>query len=491
MRLFRLLVLLCALAQAGAAQTLVPYQQGQLWGYRTAAGAVAISPRYQHAEPFRGGLAKVWLAYKCGYVDAQAHEIIPVQWDAASYQADSVAWLPWQLPPWPAARQWVLVMELDVPPPGDRAEKPRPVFLDNAGQPLQPWQPATAARLAKVRNQLLGFYTPQGQVVLPAEYMSFQPLTPAYFAATHVVGHTSGEDEEMHLPGLSHVTSYSYRPTRRMQLLHRSGRLVLQGQAFPQITSLHGDTLAVGGPAPYERHNDHPAELRDTTGRVLLAQTAEPQPQQFSTLAPLGSSGLWCATYWEPPRNEYRFRDEPTYLLRPDGTPVFSYGFASLSPLDARHAIAVLHEPTQASCYGVLGLPGGAWLVPPQYDDISPGVGASVVVREGPRCRALTLDGRPLLPLAYDALRPLLTTDRKPLPYWYAQRGARTELLDAQGRPVLSLQGRQVGPSNLVNNLTLVAKWDARREAVVRLDTTQHRAQASLTLRPQRVPAGW
>jgi hypothetical protein len=484
MRPFHLLVLLCALARVGAAQTLVPYQQGQLWGYRTAAGAVAISPRYQHAEPFRGGLAKVWLAYKCGYVDAQGHELIPVQWDAASYQADSVAWLPWQLPPWPAARQWVLVMELDVPPPGDRAEEPRPAFLDDEGRPLQPWQPAAAAQLAKLRNQLLGFYTPQGQVVLPAEYTSFQPLTPAYFAATHVVDHTSGRDVEPHLGGTYHVTGYSYRPTLRTQLLHRSGWLALQGQDFPQITSLQGDTLVVGGPAPYQRHNDHPAELRDTTGRVLLARTAEPQPRRFGTLAPLGSSGLWCATY-------YRSRNEHTYLLRPDGTLVLGFGFANLWPLDARHAIGILSEPAQAACYGVLGLPSGAWLVPPQYDDISPGVGASVVVRQGLHYRALTLAGRPLLPLTYDDLHPLLTTDNQTLPYWYAQRGARTELLDAQGRPVLSLQGRQLHPNNLVDSLTLVIEWDARREAVVRLDTTQHRARTSLTLRPRRVPNGW
>jgi hypothetical protein len=478
MRPFCLLLLLFALAQAGAAQALLPYRHGSRWGYRTPAGRVAVPPRYQHAEPFRGGLAKVWRANKCGYINAQGREVIPVRWDAASYRENSVAWLGEQLPRWPAAQGWVLVMRHDEPSADERsldgasARPPRARYS-------RPWQPGTAEQLAQAA-QLLGFYTPQGRVVLPADYEGFQWLDSDYLGATKVVGHSTTSTSRLDGPDMLEVTSCELCPVRVAQLLHRSGRLLLQGKYFYQIAGLYGDKLVVDGD---NRPNfTFPAaQLLDTTGRVLLTQTNEPEPHPLGTLVPLGAgTNLWRVTYW----NEDGYagsRDDSYHLMRPNGQLVApEVRFFSVWAVDAQRAAGMGHRAGQS---GVLAVATGEWLL--QAPVVAPGVGPTLVVVTDNLFGAIQADGRPLLPIHYTRLDACHTRSGQPLPYWFAQLGQQSWLLAPDGQPVLDLHGYWLVGGEFDDNLTYDAvNWSTTQEALIRLDTTQHRSRASLTLRP-------
>jgi len=479
MRPFCLLLLLLALAQAGAAQALFPYRYGSHWGYRTRTGRVAIPPRYQHAEPFRGGLAKVWRANKCGYLNARGREVIPVRWDAASYREDSVAWLGKPLPPWPAARGWVLVMRLDEPSVDEHSVNGPSVPLPHAHY-SRPWQPGTAEQLAQAA-QLLGFYTPQGRVVLPADCEAFQWLNSDYLVATKVVGHSTTSTSRPDGPGMLAITSCELCPVRVAQLLHRSGRLLLHGQSFYQIADLDGDKLVVNGYNPPD-FTFPAAQLLDTTGRILLTQTVESEPHKFGTLVPLGAgTGLWSVRYW----NENGYADtgsDAYHLMRPNGQLVAPQThFSEVWAVDAQRVAGRGYTSIDRS--GVLAVATGEWLL--QAPIVAPGVGPTLIVMQNKLLGAIQADGQPLLPVQYNRLDACYTRSGQPLPYWFAQVGQQSWLLAPDGQPVLDLHGYWLVGGTFDDNLTYDAvDWSTMQEALIRLDTTQHRSRASLTLRP-------
>jgi hypothetical protein len=485
MHAFCLLFLLLACAQVATGQGLIPYQQGTLWGYRTAAGKVRITPRYQHAEAFAGGLAKVWRASKCGYINTQGREVIPVRWDAASYHEDSITWLNEPLPHWPAARQWVLVMQFD--------SLLRPNLWPTWS--AEPWQPGARLHPAgyRARNlQRLGFYTPAGQVVLPAYYSSFRALSPQYFAAA-----IAGErvDAGFYLLDGHPRGSLTEFTT---QLVHRSGRrLALGGRRFNHITALYSDTLVVNGGnsgynVGYTYEVNLPAELVDTTGRRLVWQSPGPHPEQFRTLTPLGGhGGLWLAEY-----HDRHYADHLRYcLLRPDGTLALAAAIASAKVLAPGQALVSVGTSPTTIRYGLLALPGCTWLIQPQFGMLESLGEQGFLVAAVPTYLwgAIRADGRPWIPCRYTKLVACRTQSGQLLPYWYAERGSQTWLLDADGQPLLTLtthsyyaERRSSQFQQFLPNLTLVlGEWKAKKEAVIQLDTTQGHRRASLTLRPQ------
>jgi hypothetical protein len=482
MRLGCFLLLLLALARPGAAQALLPYRQGTQWGYRTPAGRVAIPPRYQHAEAFAGGLAKVWRANKCGYINAQGREVIAVRWDAASYREDSVTWLDKPLPRWPEARQWVLVMQFD----SLLAPSRWPTWS------AEPWQPGAGLRPVsnRVPNfQRLGFYTPAGQVVLPAYYSSFKALSPRYFAAA-IAGERFDAGYYMDGRRRGSLTEFT------TELVHRSGRrLALGGRRVNHITALHGDTLVVNGGNSgynfgYTYEVNLPAELVDTTGRRLVWQSPGPHPEPFRTLTPLGGcGGLWLAEY-----RDRHYSDHLRFcLLRPDGTLALAAAIASAKVLAPGQALVSVGTSPTTIHYGVLALPGCTWLIQPQFSMLEALGEQGFLAAPAGLWGAIRADGRLWIPYRYTKLVACRTQRGQLLPYWYAERGTQSWLLSTDGEQLLTLTTRSYYDAHrssqfqkFLPDLTLILpEWKANKEAVIQLDTAQGRRRASLTLRPQ------
>ncbi len=84
---YLLLVLLIAFAMPVFAQkadmSLVPYRTGELWGYATSDGIVAIKPEYSKAELFHEGFAAVQKGGKYGYISKEGKLVIPIKFYVA------------------------------------------------------------------------------------------------------------------------------------------------------------------------------------------------------------------------------------------------------------------------------------------------------------------------------------------------------------------------------------------------------------------------
>ncbi|MBK7298535.1 MAG: WG repeat-containing protein [Flavobacteriales bacterium] len=60
---------------------LLPYQQGELWGYIDDAGTVRIDAQYEFAEPFEGGQALVGKNKLVGTVNRSGTQVVPIEYD--------------------------------------------------------------------------------------------------------------------------------------------------------------------------------------------------------------------------------------------------------------------------------------------------------------------------------------------------------------------------------------------------------------------------
>lgn len=81
-----LAVMLASFAQAFAQQidfSLIPYRQGDKWGYATPDNKVAIAPKYAEAAWFSEGYAAVKVGNKYGYINKQGKLVIPAKYTVA------------------------------------------------------------------------------------------------------------------------------------------------------------------------------------------------------------------------------------------------------------------------------------------------------------------------------------------------------------------------------------------------------------------------
>ena len=81
-----LAVMLASFAQAFAQQidfSLIPYRQGDKWGYATPDNKVAIAPKYAEANWFSEGYAAVKVGNKYGYINKQGKLVIPAKYTVA------------------------------------------------------------------------------------------------------------------------------------------------------------------------------------------------------------------------------------------------------------------------------------------------------------------------------------------------------------------------------------------------------------------------
>ena len=64
---------------------LIPYRQGDLWGYAGHDKNIVIKPEYEEANLFYGGFAVVKKGGKYGYINAQGKVVIPIKYFAAKH----------------------------------------------------------------------------------------------------------------------------------------------------------------------------------------------------------------------------------------------------------------------------------------------------------------------------------------------------------------------------------------------------------------------
>ena len=90
-RVTKFLINLCCLLLSIAvtqAQELRPTsivkKSTKIWGYEDETGKMVIEPKYEYAEEFKDGTAKVWYKNKCGYIDKTGKEIIPTKYDGSN-----------------------------------------------------------------------------------------------------------------------------------------------------------------------------------------------------------------------------------------------------------------------------------------------------------------------------------------------------------------------------------------------------------------------
>ena len=82
MKKYLLVVFLLVFCFAANAQdTLKPYNEGKLWGYKNKAGFVKINCKYQQVNDFSEGFASVKLNGKWAFVDTTGKEITPFKYD--------------------------------------------------------------------------------------------------------------------------------------------------------------------------------------------------------------------------------------------------------------------------------------------------------------------------------------------------------------------------------------------------------------------------
>jgi hypothetical protein len=419
----RLLLLLLSLLAAGptSAQRLIPYRRGLLWGYADSTRHVVIAPQYQYVEPFKGGLGKVWRAGKCGYVNPQGREVVPVRWDAASYQEKKIPWVyggslgaPFE----PYAKNWVLVMQFD-------SVMARRYSFQPPAKPWLDWEDEQSRGYSASHSQLLGFYTPAGRQVLPARYASFYPLNAQCFVATQVVSRYDGREV-----GGCIIEEFVDRPIYGHQLITYTGRILAGGQTFSQINGLYGDTLLVGGVVDGDnRYHRENVRMLDTTGRVLLKHSADAQPQEFYALAPLKGTSFWVANY---DKGSESLSSADSYLLQANGTPASSLSFRSIRPFTKKLAI----------CYSATGLGGiwslaeQQWLMTPCYEYMGNLIGPYLVVGQHQQYGIVDSTGCVQVPLLYDNLVPCQTRTGHRSPYWHATRAGHCLLLDTYGQQV-------------------------------------------------------
>jgi hypothetical protein len=479
----RLLLLLFSLLVAWptSAQRLIPYRRGHLWGYADSTRHVVITPRYQYAEPFKGSLGKVWRASKCGYVNPQGREVVPVRWDAASYQEKKIPWVyggslgaPFE----PYAKNWVLVMQFD-------SVMARRYSFQPPAKPWLDWEDEQSPGYSASDAQLLGFYTPAGRQVLPARYASFYPLNAQCFVATKVVSRYDGREV-----GGCIIEEFVDRAIYGHQLVTYKGRVLAGGQTFSQINALYGDTLLVGGLVDgdnsYRREN---VRMLDTTGRVLLEHSVEAEPREFYSLAPLQGTGFWVANY---DRGSESLSSADAYLLHANGTPASPLPFSAIHPFTTKLAIA--YPSSATSLGGIWSLPQQQWLVAPCYEYMGNQVGPYLVVGQHRQYGVIDSTGCVRIPLLYDNLVPCQSFTGYPLPYWHATRAGHCFLLDSYGQQVAQPPAdNRNNASRFIDSLAVVASpcaQNAHHTSLLHLATYQQQA-ALVQAKPLSPTTAW
>lgn len=60
---------------------LIPYRKGDKWGYSDAKKKLVIQPKYQMAEPFNDGVARVCSGSGSGFIDKTGKEVVPLKYN--------------------------------------------------------------------------------------------------------------------------------------------------------------------------------------------------------------------------------------------------------------------------------------------------------------------------------------------------------------------------------------------------------------------------
>lgn len=80
--LFWLISFVCSSTLMAQVNYLIPYRDGNLWGYSDTNANIVIQPRYEEANPFTRGYALVVNQKRYGVVNMQGKVVVPIQYEA-------------------------------------------------------------------------------------------------------------------------------------------------------------------------------------------------------------------------------------------------------------------------------------------------------------------------------------------------------------------------------------------------------------------------
>ncbi|MFD2721239.1 WG repeat-containing protein [Hymenobacter monticola] len=392
-------------------------------------------PPYDETEPPQHGLARVRRGTSYGYVDATGREVVPVRFAAAAYTdaPDSYELIKRLVPGW-AQRDVRLPLHLVLVVDFLPALVQSPSDIANHRTNRRPHD-----------EYRLGLYRPDGRAVLPAKYAYIRALGPfragtgidslalvsEHFAAGLLAGYAGYTSHSGCM-----VTYHEPAPYYREQLLHRSGRLLLNGKQVAPIKWLSRELVGIGDLMPGEHATGGAYTVLDTTGRQVMLG---------SRVAPFGKEDQYLVD-----------RDRNCVLLRRDGTPVTPKLFVYLQALDSTRAIAYANVPGSVTyerygsartryavpqpLVGLLELATGNWLLTPRFESMRP-VGEGFIVVQHGREGTADQHGKLVIPPAYErnSLYPCRdSASGQLLPYWLVHKRNRMLLINSQGRKLVA-----------------------------------------------------
>ena len=69
---------------------LIPYRDGELWGFADSTGKIIVQPKYNYVEGFKNGFAIVYKDRQGNIIDKNGHELLPRSFSQISVYQDFV-----------------------------------------------------------------------------------------------------------------------------------------------------------------------------------------------------------------------------------------------------------------------------------------------------------------------------------------------------------------------------------------------------------------
>jgi hypothetical protein len=440
-----LVLLLSLLVRLLPAQELIPYRQGRLWGYADAHRRLVIRPRYDYAERFDQGLAKVWRGDKCGFIDRRGREVVPLQFDRAGYtlRYERAHWAHGAPPAgWPGGHG-LLVVALRDPA---RVHEPFTEALAHLPPALHGWAAWSDAEWRESGFRW-GLYDTTGRELLPPRYAYLRRRTDGLLTAGFVDGRFDGE-----VASGCFLTYYRDYPLYKEVLLSPRGQPLLHGEAFSSFGEVREGRIQVQ--ESFGPDQDFQLTLLDT---ARAARSAPADRRWFQRIEPLGP-GLLEGVYEEfnqgygggPPSGLDKEPTPPDHSGLNGAAYYPSYNAnkellgLDLQPIGPPRRYTLLWRVGPAALVagvveregprvGLLDATDGHWLLCPEFEALDVAGAGNLLFRHGGHWGLMSQQGRTLQPAQYEEYH------RQPDGTFRVRRGSQWGVIDGQGREVLPL----------------------------------------------------
>lgn len=417
------------------AQELIPYRVGSRWGYANARRHLVIRPRYDYAERFDQGLAKVWRGDKCGFINQRGREVVPVRFDRAGYTLRFEALQQRERPTvplgWAGGQGLVVVMYYDDTTTTTPADPEQPRRRPERPTGWEAWSAWPGVETEGGSGFRVGLYDTTGREVLPPRYAYVRRWIDGLLRAGQVAERYNGSVTEPHGPDRwsAQQMEYDKHPLYKEQLFTPQGRLLLQGRVYPHIEEIrHGRVWVRDYGYPFSPNR---ISVQDTARRPSVDSTAlawygeiddDPRPWHSASEVRPGWNDEYDAD--NPPPPDARF-----LLLDSAYRPTSPQRFTSLQAVNGRRVLAGILGPGEEERFGMLDPRTGRWVLAPRYEQLwfdKPE--GRYLARQQQHWGIIDSLGRWLLAPRYQQLEPLAAGR------YLARSGGCWGVIDGQGR---------------------------------------------------------